>query len=173
MILDRTIKNSRKKLISFLSVIFLFVPVIFLFIHEFSTILFILRTELHWCDIEFYKYFFQKIRWPMPRPRLLLSFCRTGSKLPTFAGGVQCSHARRADHSQLPCWTSAPYLVGEETRLHCMRLCVTTALSSGARWGRFCCGCTFDGHLILIRHKKNWLNERRSKIIIWSGNLII
>ena len=34
-------------------------------------------------------------RWPMPRPRLPVSFCRTGSKLLTYAGGVQCSHVRR------------------------------------------------------------------------------
>ena len=32
----------------------------------------------------------------------------------------------RPECSQLPCWTCAPWLVGE-TRLQCMRLCVTTA----------------------------------------------
>ena len=73
------------------------------------------------------------LRWPMPRHKLPFSFCRTVSKLPTFAGGVQCSHVRRPERSQLPCWTSATWLVGVETRLQCMRLCVTTALSGGAR----------------------------------------
>ena len=38
--------------------------------------------------------------WLRPIPRVPLSFGRTGSNLPAFAGGVQCS---RPECSQLPC----------------------------------------------------------------------
>ena len=51
------------------------------------------------------------LRWPVPKPKLPLSFCRTGSKLPTFAGGGAVLAFF---------WTSAPRLVVEERRLQCL-----------------------------------------------------